>query len=88
MKEALEMSEHLEDINYNARILLDLWQEEMEIVSRPHLLQHLSSIGMQKKYTCDDCIIDGSILGGALLSIPFKFQPCDHTPPARVVKIT
>ena len=59
LAEALEMSEHLEDINYNARILLDLWQEEMEIVSRPHLLQHLSSIGMQdmqKKYTCDDCI--------------------------------
>ena len=53
LAEALEMSEHLEYINNNAKKLLDLWQEETEIVSRPHLLQHLGSIGMQdmqKKY--------------------------------------
>ena len=43
LAEALEM----EYINNNAQILLDLWQEEMEIVSRHHLLQHLNSIGMQ-----------------------------------------
>ena len=53
LAEVLEMSEHLEYINNNAKILLDLWQEEIEMVSRPHLLQHLSTIGiqdMQKKY--------------------------------------
>ena len=53
LAEVLEMSEHLLFINNDAKILLDLWQEEMEIVSRHHLLQHLNSIGiqdMQKKY--------------------------------------
>ena len=50
LAEALEMSEHLEHINNDAKILLEQWQKEMDMMNipaRPYLLHHLSSIGIK-----------------------------------------
>lgn len=46
---ALEMSEHVKDLNGNARILLYRWKKEMtklSVPSRPYLMCHLAEIGM------------------------------------------
>ena len=50
LAEALEMSEHLEDLQGDVKILLERWQKEMSSMSiqaRPSLMDHLASIGMQ-----------------------------------------
>ena len=50
LAEALEMSEHLEYIDNNAKILLEQWQKEidmMNVPARPYLLHHLSCIGIK-----------------------------------------
>ena len=50
LAEALEMSEHLEYINNDAKELLEQWQKEMNMMNvpaRPYLLHHLSCIGIK-----------------------------------------
>ena len=52
LAETLEMSEHLEDVEGDASILIDRWQKEMTLIdtntpSRLHLMHHLTVIGMQ-----------------------------------------
>ena len=50
LAEALEMSDDMEDINGDARTLIIRWQKEMKLLKspiRPHLMYHLTKIGMK-----------------------------------------
>ena len=51
LAEALEMSEHLDDLQGDVKILLERWKKEMSSMSipaRPSLMHTLASIGMHK----------------------------------------